>query len=77
MDHFKVLNMETDVFKLKNVIGLSPMMVDTFLESPAKDPTSLTIAFLSVMLSYNETHTAEDPPSQKLMDEFKHLIPFC
>ena len=76
MDQFKVLKTETDVVKHKNMIGLPPTMVDAILESPTKDPTSITITFLSVMLSYDETHTAEDPPRQKLMDEFKHLIKF-
>jgi len=77
MDKFKALNMEINIFKLKNVIGLPPTMVDAFLESPAKDPASLTITFLSVMLNYDNNHNAEDPPRQKLMDEFKHLIQFC
>jgi len=77
MDKFKALNMEINIFKLKNVIGLPPTMVDAFLESPAKDPASLAITFLSVMLNYDNNHNAEDPPRQKLMDEFKHLIQFC
>ena len=74
---FKVLATEVTDFKQKNAISLPSAMLDVFPAWPMKDPTSLAMAFLDAITSYDMEHKNKVPARQKYGDEFRHLIQFC
>ena len=76
-DAFMALIGDEDSFQHKNVIGLPPSLVDTFITSPMKDPASLAISFLSAMSTYDEDHKDDQIARQKMLNECKHIIQFC
>ena len=62
--------------KGKNLLANPIILAEVFIDSPRKDPTSITLMFLKIMFDFDMTHREEEE-KEKFSKTFMHAIQFC